>query len=123
VAARLAVRLQCLVGWVALSACSANDDIPAPALSAVVPDAATAGTTVMVSGSALCQEPRTSDGDGDPLECQHLGTMMFNTAPGVVVSYTDTMVLVEVPALPPGGVSVRVSVAGRSSNSLGFIIE
>src|ERR1041384_2543846 len=113
VLARLAVRLLCVIGWGALPACSANDDIPAPALSALVPDEAVPGATVMLTGSSLCQEPRTNDGDGDPLACQHMGTVMFDTAPGAVISYADTVVLVEVPALPPGRVSVSLSVAGR----------
>jgi len=39
------------------------------------------------------------------------------------LSYTDTMVLVDVPALTPGGVSVVVSVVGRSSNSIDFVGE
>jgi hypothetical protein len=33
------------------------------------------------------------------------------------------MVLVDVPALTPGGVSVVVSVVGRSSNSIDFVGE
>jgi len=47
----------------------------------------------------------------------------FVNAPGVVSSYTDTLVLVEVPALAPGTFSVAVSVAGRSSNRIGFVVE
>ena len=115
-----ALRLLC---WVALSACSANDDVPAPAIAAVQPDRAAPGATVTVTGSYLCQQPRTTDGDVDPLACDHEGSVMFGTAPGVVTSYTDTAVLVEVPALAPGSVDVTVSVAGRGSNRVGFVVE
>jgi hypothetical protein len=68
------------------------------------------------------QEPRT-DTDADLLACEHVGTVMFDITPGMVTSYTDTMVMVDVPALAPGGVSVVVSVEGRSSNGIGFVVE
>ncbi len=121
-AAYMVVRLLPSISWFALLACSANDDVPAPALSAVQPDHAAPGTTVTVSGSYLCQEPRT-DTDADPLACEHVGTVMFDTTPGMVSSYTDSMVLVDVPGLAPGGVSVAVSVSGRSSNRINFVVE
>jgi len=121
-AAHMVVRLLPSISWLALAACSANDDVPAPAISAVQPDHAAPGTTVAVSGSYLCQDPRT-DPDGEPLACEHMGTVMFDTTPGMVTSYTDTMVLVDVPALTPGRVSVVVSVVGRSSNSIDFVVE
>jgi len=116
------LRLLPLIGWFALPACSANDDVPAPAINAIQPDHAAPGTTVTVSGSYLCQEPRTET-DGDPLACEHVGTVMFDTTPGMVTSYSDGMVLVDVPGLAPGGVSVAVSVSGRSSNRIDFVVE
>lgn len=112
-----------LIGWLVLSACSANDDVPAPAIAGVQPNHALSGTTVMVSGSYLCQDPRAEGSDIDPLACGHVGAVLFDTAPGVVSSYTDTLVLVEVPALAPGTFSVAISVAGRSSNRIGFVVE
>jgi hypothetical protein len=112
-----------LISLLVVSACSANDDVPAPAIAAVQPDHAVPGTTVQVSGSYLCQAPRTGGNDVDPLACEHMGAVMFDTAPGLVTSYTDTLVLVDVPALPAGRSSVVVSVAGRSSNRLDFIVE
>jgi hypothetical protein len=111
-----------LILWLGLSACSANDDVPAPAIGAVQPDHAAPGASVTVSGSALCQEPRT-DGDGDPLACDQVGTVLFDTAPGVATSYTDTAVTVEVPSLPPGPVDLSISVAGRSSNHVSFVVD
>jgi len=121
-AASMIERLLPLIGWLALSACSANDDVPSPAINSVQPDHAAPGTTVTVSGSYLCQGPRTEI-DGDPLACEHVGTVMFDTTPGMVTSYTDSTVLVDVPGLAPGGVSMAVSVAGRSSNRIGFVVQ
>ncbi|HEX3766007.1 MAG TPA: IPT/TIG domain-containing protein [Kofleriaceae bacterium] len=112
-----------LIAWLGLSACSANDDVPAPAIGAVQPDRAAPGVSVTVSGSSLCQEPRTDGSDGDPLACDHVGTVLFDTAPGVATSYTDTAVIVEVPSLPPGPVDLSISVAGRSSNHLSFTVD
>jgi hypothetical protein len=110
------------VGLLALAACTANDDVPAPAISAVTPDHAQPGTFATVTGSSLCQQPRGS-GDDDPLGCAHVGTVLFGATPGTVTSYTDTMVMAEVPSLAPGSSDVFVTVAGRSSNSLGFVVE
>jgi hypothetical protein len=111
------------IAWLALSACSANDDVPAPSISGVQPDHGVPGITVMMSGSYLCQQPRADGSDLDPLACMHIGSVTFGTVPGVVVSYTDTMVTVEVPALPSGAVDVAVSVAGRNSNRIRFQVE
>jgi hypothetical protein len=116
------MRALCLIAWIGSSACSANDDVPAPAISAVQPDHAAPGASVTVSGSSLCQTPR-SGSDVDPLACEHVGTVMFDTAPGVATSYTDTAVVVEVPALAPGPRDVAVSVAGRSSNRIRFVVD
>jgi IPT/TIG domain-containing protein len=112
-----------LIGWLVLSACSGNDDVPAPSISGVQPDHGMPGITVMVSGSYLCQQPHADGSDVDPLACAHIGTVTFGTAPGVAVSYTDTVATVEVPALPPGAVDVAVSVAGRNSNRISFLVE
>ena len=71
-----------LLGWLALSACSANDDVPAPAIGGLQPDHGIPGTTVAVSGTYLCQQPRVDGSDVDPLGCTHIGTVMFGTAPG-----------------------------------------
>lgn len=111
------------MAWLALSACSANDDFPSPAIASVQPDSGMPGAIVTVSGSYLCQQPRVDGSDVDPLACEHMGTVMFGTAPGVVASYTDTMAIVEVPSLAPGNVGVVVSVAGRSSNQISFVVE
>jgi hypothetical protein len=118
------VRALYSVGWLALSACSTNDDVPAPAISGVQPDHGMSGITVTVSGSSLCQQPQ-ADGssDVDPLACAHMGTVTFGTAPGIVLSYADTMVAVEVPALASGTIDVSVSVAGRNSNQISFVVE
>ena len=112
-----------LISWLALSACSANDDVPAPSISGLQPDHGMPGIAVTVSGSSLCQQPQTDGIDMDPLACMHIGTVTFGTAPASVLSYTDTMASVQVPALPPGTIDVGVSVAGRSSNRISFRVE
>jgi hypothetical protein len=112
-----------LIGWLALSACSGNDDVPAPSISGVQPDHGMPGITVTVAGSYLCQQPQADGSDVDPLACMHIGTVTFGTTPGVVVSYTDTMATVEVPAITSGTIDVGVSVAGRSSNRISFLVE
>lgn len=81
------------------------------------------GITVTVSGSYLCQQPQSGGSDVDPLACMHIGTVTFGTTPVGVLSYTDTMVTVQVPALPPGTSDVAVSVAGRNSNRISFVVE
>lgn len=102
-----------------LAACSANDDIPAPQLSAVTPDQATAGTVVVVTGSYFCQQPGTTE---DPLACDNVGTVLFGTASGNVAQYADTSIMVEVPG-GTGPVQVTVAVAGRTSNGVDFTIQ
>lgn len=119
----MVARALSLLGGVALAACSAGDDVPMPAISAIMPDHAAAGVGVTVSGSYLCQNLRTDNGDVDPLACEHVGTVVFDVVPGLVMSYADTTVQVEVPGLAPGRFSVVVSVAGRTSNAVGFVIE
>ncbi len=116
------MRALALIAWIGTSACSANDDVPAPAISVVQPDHAAPGATVTVSGSSLCQSPQ-SGSDVDPLACDHIGTVMFDTTPSVATSYTDTAAVVEVPSLPPGPLDIAISVAGRSSNSLHFVVD
>ncbi|HEY6180375.1 MAG TPA: IPT/TIG domain-containing protein [Kofleriaceae bacterium] len=103
-------------------ACSINDDVPAPAISAVTPDHGVPGTLVTVTGSYLCQQPRGNN-DDNPLACAHVGTLLFDTLPASASAYGDAAVTAEVPALPVGRSSVAVAVAGRSSNRLGFVVE
>jgi hypothetical protein len=112
-----------LLAWLALSACSANDDVPAPAIGGLQPDHGVPGIAVTVSGSYLCQQPRADGSDVDPLACAHTGTITFGTTPAVVVSYSDTSASIEVPPLVAGAVDVGVSVAGRSSNRVRFVVE
>lgn len=69
------------------------------------------GATVTVSGSYLCQQPRVDGSDVDPLACEHTGTVMFGTTPGIVMSYSDTMATVEAPPLSPGNFDVARSFA------------
>lgn len=87
-----------------------------------MPDHGVPGAIVTVVGKYLCQEP-WSEVEAHPLACAHVGTMMFDTTPATATSYTDAMVLVEVPALSRGRFEVSVSVAGRSSNRIAFVVD
>ncbi|HEY4180995.1 MAG TPA: IPT/TIG domain-containing protein [Kofleriaceae bacterium] len=108
----------------ALAACTANDDMPAPRLSSIVPSHAAPGTSVTVFGDHLCQQPDMAGSDDqDPLACANTGLVDFDRVPGSVESYTDTSVAAVVPDLPAGKVDVVVAVLGRSSNGVELVIE
>jgi hypothetical protein len=115
-------RAPTLAALLALAGCSANDDVPAPSISAVLPDHGTPGSVVTVTGAGLCQQPRGSS-DDDPFACAHVGVVLFGVAPATATAYTDAIVMVEVPPVATGRSSVMVVVAGRSSNSLDFTVE
>lgn len=101
--------------------CSANDDIPAPLISTVMPSHAGPGTPVMISGDYLCQQP---EGDElDPLACANTGTVTFGSLPANITMYTEHELSAEVPSLAPGSVRITVSVAGRRSNQLEFLVD
>ena len=110
-----------LIAYLILSgaACSANDDVPSPQISAVTPNHATAGTTVLVSGSNFCQQPEHTE---DPLACENMGTVVFGVVSAAGIQYTDTSIMADVPG-GSGLVQVVVSSAGRSSNTIDFMIE
>lgn len=110
----LAVALSLLV------ACTASDDIPAPQVSNVVPDHASPGSVVVISGAYFCQQP--PDNDGDPI-CNITGTVEFGTVPGTPTTWSDTTIMVEVPAGTSGEADVSVTAAGRASNSVGFTAD
>ena len=109
-----------LVVVVALVACSANDDVPAPQLGSVVPARATAGTVVTVVGNYFCQRPNT--GNEDPL-CDTTGQVNFGASAGTVTSWSDTTIMVEVPQGALGPVVLSVIVNGRSSNPISFTVQ
>ena len=48
---------------------------------------------------------------------------MFGAVPALVGMYLDTMIVAEVPELAPGEVAVTVSVGGRRSNTVVFVVE
>lgn len=107
-----------------LAACSANDDIPAPRLSGVVPDRGVPGAVVMVSGSYFCQTAHEDDEEGAPLECfDSGGAVYFGSFLGTALSWEDTLLVIEVPESPQGEVSLRVQVKGKTTGSIDFVIE
>ena len=108
-----------LVVW--LAGCTANDDVPAPQLSAVSPASARAGSVVTITGAYLCQQPDT--GNEDPLSCANMGSVQFGTSPATPTLWSDTTISVEVPSLAPATLDLSALVAGRSSNAISFTIE
>jgi hypothetical protein len=103
---------------VTMLGCSANDDFPAPQVSSVTPDHAPAGSVVQVNGQHFCQSPV-----GEDPACDTSGTVQFGAVPGVVSTYNDNSVLVEVPTGIAGHVSVTVSAAGKTSNAVSFTVD
>lgn len=118
------VRAAVALVFATAAGCTTNDDIHTPALGAITPEHASPATVVVISGSYFCAQPEPEDGEEvDPLACEHTGTVSFNAVPGNLGEYTDTRITVEVPPLAPGVISVRVAVAGRTSNSVEFTVE
>jgi hypothetical protein len=101
-------------------ACTANDDVPAPVASSVVPNSGAPGTIVSNSGSYFCQQP--DNGDEDPT-CSTTGDVVFGDTPASPTTWADDAIQVEVPDGTPGETQLEVQVAGRSSNSLAFTID
>lgn len=102
----------------ALAACSANDDIPAPRIASITPNHGTPGTSVAISGDFFCHQLESED----PLLCEQQGTVHFGTAIGDVTVYADAMITADVPDVA-GKVRVTVEVAGESSNGIDFTVE
>jgi hypothetical protein len=100
--------------------CSANDDVPAPLISTVLPNHAPPGGLVAVDGSYFCQKPNR--GSEDPT-CPISGNVQFGTSPGTPTTWTDTSIMVEVPQGVSGGVGVSVTAGGRTSNVVGFTVD
>jgi hypothetical protein len=59
----------------------------------------------------------------DPLACAHTGQVIFDSVPATVGPYTDVSIVAEVPDLGRGEVVVHVTVAGRTSNGVTFVVE
>jgi hypothetical protein len=111
---------------VASASCMApgGDDFPPPRLAAVVPIAGSPGQPVMLLGDHFCAGPDDHD-DTEPFVCaEPAGSVRFGTEHAESLAWTMTTIDVTVPleALP-GRTSVRVSVAGRTSNAVGFTVE
>lgn len=118
--ATLVSNLRRLVVAGMLAGCSANDDVPAPLISTVVPNHATPGAVVAVSGSYFCQKPNT--GSEDPT-CSVVGTVRFGQSPGTPTTWSDTAIMVEVPQGVAGPAEVSVTAAGRTSNVVAFTAD
>jgi hypothetical protein len=106
--------------FVALFGCSANDDIPSPLIASLNPSHGPAGAIIMVDGQYFCQAPVDQQ---DPVCDATIGTVSFDSVPGIVSAYTDTAIMVEVPSSLSGSVTVRVTAAGRTSNAASFTAD
>ncbi|HTR56075.1 MAG TPA: IPT/TIG domain-containing protein [Kofleriaceae bacterium] len=112
--------LKLLVVAVALAACSANDDVPAPIVAAVTPDQGQPGAIVTVTGSYFCQRP---EGTTDDPNCDVAGTVHFGAVPATPSTWSDTAIMVEVPEGISGEEAVQVTADGRTSNTVGFTAD
>jgi IPT/TIG domain len=99
--------------------CSANDDIPAPAIASITPQHAIPGAQVVIAGSYFCQQPEPAD----PLACAEMGVVLFGSQPSTAAQYEDSMISVDVPTLMPGDTTVFVSVGGKMSNGADFTVD
>jgi hypothetical protein len=113
--------MRCLhVAVLLLGACSANDDIPAPLVSTIVPDHGPPGAVVAIQGAYFCQRPDT--GTDDPT-CDTEGSVDFGEVPGTATVWDDNQIMVEVPAAAVGSNDVVVIASGRTSNAVTFTTE
>jgi hypothetical protein len=105
-----------------MAGCSAGDDVPAPIIASIVPDHASPGTAVTIQGDWFCGQPEP-DGEEAPLACANIGTVTFGETPTNIGTYTDHMIIAEVPDLAPASYAVAISVAGRRSNTRSFLVD
>jgi hypothetical protein len=107
--------------WIAMS-CSAGDDVPSPVITTILPDRAMPGTSILVSGFYFCGQPDADDEEA-PFDCHNIGSVMFDGAPTSSNSYEDHQIMVIMPELGAGVVSVQVAVSARRSNIVELIVE
>ena len=101
---------------VLLGACTAGDDVPAPHISALIPDQAPGGAVIEITGNYFCQLPDVRE----DVPCTITGAVEFGTVPGTATLWTDTLIMVEVPQGLTVPVRVRVLAGGHTSNSITF---
>jgi hypothetical protein len=117
------VRAAIAVLWVG-AACTANDDVPAPAIASITPGGGRPDTSVVVLGNYFCQQPAPEPGDEfAPLACRAMGTLHFDIETATITGYTDTSITAIVPEAAPGQMRVHLAVGGRSSNGVFFVVE
>jgi len=104
-----------------LGGCVGGEDLPPPRLASIVPDRGPPGIVAQLTGTDFCQSPDHGSGDTPcaPSDAQ----VFFVTTTAETSIIDDTSATTVVPVLPPGSQSLYLSVAGRRSNELDFIVE
>ena len=106
------------------ASCVSGDDIPPPTLSGALPSHAAPGDTIELSGSNFCQQVSNPNPDDPNEDCSPAGgQILFGSQVTSASTWTDSTVMVEVPALNPGHVAVTVTVSGRSTNTIDFVVD
>jgi hypothetical protein len=97
-----------------------GEDVPPPRLASIQPERGTPGITVDLTGEHFCQNPTEDDmSPCAPSDAQ----IYFDTTTVVTAIADDDSATAAVPMLPPGQVDVYLTVDGRASNRLEFMIE
>ena len=120
----LSVILAAAVGLLISASCVSGDDIPPPTLSGALPSHASPGDSVELSGSNFCQQVSNPNPDDPNLDCSPAGgQILFGSFATSASTWTDSTVMIEVPAVNPGDVDVTVTVGGRTTNSITFTVD
>jgi hypothetical protein len=107
------------VAWIAVTACSANDDFPAPQIASLSPDHAIPGAMILISGNYFCHQ---SEEDPQMEPCTMMGAVYFGSTIADALQYEENAITVEVPP-GMGMADISVAVAGERSNSVTFTFD
>jgi hypothetical protein len=103
-----------------------GDDYPPPRLASILPSSASAGQNVTLLGEHFCGGPDDhGDEDSHPETCDDsAGSVQFGSDPALTSAWTATSVIATVPnGAVPGETPVRVTVDGRTSNPVTFVVD
>jgi hypothetical protein len=106
-----------VVAVIALAACSASDDFPAPQIASINPTHATPGASIVIDGDFFCHQ----SGE-DQQACTTMGAVYFGSLVTTALQYDETQITAEVP-MGVGTVDVTITVAGEQSNAISFTFD